>query len=240
MRLRQDSSFFKTAATHVPSSFEATDSAAPSTRAAAPMSAEGALIARCGAGDLDAFDEIVAAHQDRVFNLCYWMLGSHDDAADASQDAFVRAWRSLQTFRGDSTFSTWLHRIAVNASLDVMQRRKRAPLPYSDLNPSGESALDDDEVGARHEDASTPHGAREGDPAFVAARGERRNAVRAALAKLPDHYRIALVLFDIEGSSYDEIAHSLNLPLGTIKSRINRARLALRERLESSRELFED
>ena len=226
--------------TRVPGGLEKPGSGASSTLAMMPAINENALIARCHVGDVDAFDELVAAHQNRIFNVCYWMLGSRDDAADAAQDAFVRAWRSLQTFRGESAFGTWLHRIAVNASLDVMQRRKRAPLPYSDLYPAGESALDDDQIGARHEDASTQAGLHATDPAAVAARGERRRAVRAALAELPDHYRIALVLFDIEGHSYEAIATALKLPLGTIKSRINRARVALRERLESVRELFED
>ena len=203
---------------------------------------ERALVTRCLDGDLDAFDQLVLLHQDRIFNLCYWLLGNREDAADAAQDAFVRAFRSLHTFRGDSAFGTWLHRIGVNASLDVMQRRKRIPLPYSDLDKSGEAESDADELASRLAEenpnpaASTPPS----DPAAISAQRERRHAVREALAALPEHYRLALVLFDIEGHSYDEIAQTLRLPLGTVKSRINRARLALRERLQSTRELFED
>ena len=200
------------------------------------------LIARSRAGDLSAFNQLVAFHQDRIFDLCYWLLGNRDDAADAAQDAFVRAFRSLATFRGDSAFATWLHRIVVNASLDIMQRRKRAPMPYSDLGSSNENEGDTEEFTdylAARQDGS---GARTeaNDPAQLSVQRERRRAVREALAALPEHYRLALVLFDIEGQSYDEIAHTLQLPLGTVKSRINRARLALRDRLQSVRELFED
>jgi RNA polymerase sigma-70 factor (ECF subfamily) len=198
------------------------------------------LVERCRAGDLTAFDKLSSAHQDRIFNLCYWLLGNRDDAADATQEAFVRAFRSLGNFRGESQFGTWLHRIAVNTSLDVIQRRKRAPLPYSDLSSCEDKAgrsHDDEDVQARYgEEEST----LANDPARLSTQRERRHAVQNALADLPEHYRLALVLFDIEGHSYDEIAQTLRLPLGTVKSRINRARLALRDRLQSVRELFVD
>ena len=193
---------------------------------------DSSLVESCRAGDLNAFDVLVERHQNRIFNVCYWMLGNRDEAADASQDAFVRAYRSLASFRGDSAFGTWLHRIAVNCAIDATQRRKRAPVLYSDLKPFGEDEREDPEP-----DASTQplH-----DPSLLALREEKRAAVRHALASLPEHYRVVLVLFDIEGYSYEDIGHTLELPLGTVKSRISRARQSLRERLESSRELFED
>lgn len=190
------------------------------------------LVESCRGGDLNAFDILVERHQNRIFNVCYWMLGNRDEAADASQDAFVRAYRSLANFRGDSAFGTWLHRIAVNASIDATQRRKRAPVLYSDLTPNGEDEREDPEP-----DASTQPPR---DPSLLALREEKRAAVRQALASLPEHYRVVLVLFDIEGYSYEDIGHTLELPLGTVKSRISRARQSLRERLEPSRELFED
>jgi RNA polymerase sigma-70 factor (ECF subfamily) len=175
-----------------------------------------------------AFDAIVALHQNRIYNLCYWMLGNRDDAADAAQDAFVLAFRSLDRFRGDSSFATWLHRIAVNASLDAAQRRKRGPLLYSDLECGDDSPPELDPVDYGQ------------DPQRISARRERSQAVRAAMAELPEHYRIVLVLFDLENHSYDEVAELLSLPLGTVKSRLNRARLALRDKLETEWELFRD
>lgn len=197
-----------------------------------PEIADAALVEHCCAGDLNAFDVLVERHQNRVFNVCYWMLGNRDEAYDASQDAFVRAFRSLSNFRGDSAFGTWLHRIAVNAAIDISHRHKRAPIPYSDLTPAN------NEENENREDLepSTPEGE---DPAHRALREERRTAVRNALASLPEHYRQVLVLLDIEGYSYEEIAHSLKMPLGTVKSRINRARNSMRERLQEARELFE-
>ena len=193
-----------------------------------------ALVERCRTGDLNAFDVLVERHQSRIFNVCYWMLGNRDEAADASQDAFVRAFRSLANFRGDSAFGTWLHRIAINATIDATARRKRAPLPYADLKLSGEDGAERDDP---EPDGSTQPNL---DPAHLAVREERRAAVRNALAALPEHYRVVLVLFDIEGCSYEEIGQTLDLPLGTVKSRISRARLSLRERLQSAWELFED
>lgn len=194
------------------------------------------LIALCRGGDLSAFDVLVERHQNRIFNLCYWMLGHREEAADATQDAFVRAFRSLPNFRGESTFATWLHRIAVNTSLDAAARRKRAPLPYSDVN-AGDG---DDHESPDIDSAPAPGTLADGEPASVALRRERHVAVRAALSRLPEHFRQALVLFEIEGHPYEEIAHMLQLPLGTVKSRINRARLRLRDELQTDRELFEE
>jgi RNA polymerase sigma-70 factor (ECF subfamily) len=200
--------------------------------------ADAELIARCGAGDLDAFDALVERHQNRIFNLCYWTLGSREEAADAAQDAFVRAFRGLKNFRGDSNFDTWLHRIAVNVCIDAARKRRRAPILYADIATLN---ADDDETpdieSRLSRDGSTPDSS---EPGEATLRREKRAAVRAALARLSDHYRIVLILFDIEGHSYEEIAAALNLPLGTIKSRLNRARAQLREELQTARELFED
>jgi RNA polymerase sigma-70 factor (ECF subfamily) len=202
------------------------------------IEADNDLITRCVAGDLDAFDVLVERHQNRTFNLCYWTLGNREEAADAAQDAFVRAFRGLKNFRGDSVFSTWLHRIAVNVCLDVIQKRRRAPLLYSDIAACNADDEPMSDIESRAvEDGSTPGANEPGEAAF---KKEKRAAVRAALARLSDHYRVVLVLFDIEGHSYEEIAGALDLPLGTVKSRLNRARAQLREELQGARELFED
>ncbi|HEX8235096.1 MAG TPA: sigma-70 family RNA polymerase sigma factor [Abditibacteriaceae bacterium] len=186
------------------------------------------LVERCRKGDLAAFDEIVALHQNRIYNLCFWSLGDADEAADATQETFLRAWRAIAKFRGESAFATWLHRIALNVTHDAARRRGRAPLPFSAATST------DDEL----PDTDPPDPAP--GPAQIAAQHERRLAVRRALAALPENHRTVLVLFDIEGYSYEEAAALLELPIGTLKSRLNRARVALRERLEECRELFEE
>ena len=187
--------------------------------------ADAHLVARCRDGDLTAFDELMAQHQNRVFNLCLWLLRDHDAARDAAQDVFIRAFRGLKNFRGDCAFSTWLHRIAVNVANDAHQRRKRTPQPLSELETEDREAPE----AVDHSD----------DPAAASARRERRVAVRRALLELSEPHRVVLVLFDIEGHAYEDICAILQLPMGTVKSRLNRARAALRDKLEPCRELFE-
>lgn len=190
--------------------------------------AELRLIERCREGDTAAFDEIVRQQQQRIYNLCHWMLHDPEEAADAAQDTFVRAYRSLDHFRGDAAFSTWLHRIAVNVCLDAARRRKRTAVPFSTLDSEEESTREQEPTDSSHS------------PAEMADRQERRHAINAALTILSENHRTVLVLLDIQGHSYEEVAAILNLPLGTVKSRLNRARLALREKLEAKRELFQD
>jgi len=185
-------------------------------------------IAAAKNGDTTAFDQLVEAHQDRIFNLCYWQLGNRDDAADAAQDCFVRAFRSLSKFRSESTFATWLHRIAVNVCFDARHKKRKAPLAYTDLGKEDESSLPD---------PATPLSEN---PEQRSLRRERQQAVRRALANLPEHYRIALVLFEIEGYSYETISGIFKTKTGTVKSRINRARLALAEALGQEGELFKN
>lgn len=191
-----------------------------------PAGADLDLVERCRGGDTAAFDGIVAQHQTRIYNLCYWMLNDADDAADAAQDAFVRAYRSLSHFRGECAFGTWLHRIAVNVCLDTARRRKRTPAPFSSLETDEEHSREQEPAEPIH----TPH--------ETADRHERRRAVHEALLQLSEPHRMVLVLLDIQGHSYEEVATMLELPLGTVKSRLNRARLALRDKLEPKRELF--
>lgn len=194
--------------------------------------AESEWIRRAQKGDLDAFDALVALHQNKVFNLCRWNLGNDEDAADAAQDVFVRAWKAIARFRGDCALSTWLHRIAVNVISDTANKRKRAPLPFSGLD-SG----DDDEQTSELEVTDV---SAESNPQDAALRNAKRLAVQKALAQLPENQRAVLVLFDVQGQSYEDVAAILELPLGTVKSRLSRARLALRARLETCRELWDD
>jgi RNA polymerase sigma-70 factor (ECF subfamily) len=173
-------------------------------------------------GDLDAFDRLVERHQERIFRFCLWSLNDRDEAQDAAQDTFIRAFRHLKSFRGDSSFATWLHRIAINVVRDSAKKRQKTPRPFSTL------VKEDEE-----NDFDPPS------PSHTALEHERRLAVRVALGKLSDSHRAVLVLFDLEGRSYEECCALLELPMGTLKSRLNRARAALREALGDQKELFE-
>ncbi|HXF83051.1 MAG TPA: sigma-70 family RNA polymerase sigma factor, partial [bacterium] len=152
---------------------------------------ETTLIARSRTGDLEAYDHLVGAYQDRIYHVAFRITGNREDAWDAAQDAFVRAFQGLRSFRGQAGWGTWLHRIAVNAALDIVRRRPRAA-----------AGLD-------------PLWAAPDDPAAEAARRDVQRRVHAAIAALPPEQRAAVVLRDIAGCAYDEIARILHVPPGT-------------------------
>ena len=184
------------------------------------------LIAACRKGRREAFGELVTRYQDRVFHLAYRLTSSRDDAGEAAQEAFLRAYRSLDAFRGESAFYTWLFRITVN----VARNRQR----YSAARPPARSI---DATAARDPDGNggptlaDKLKARVPDPVDEASRLERKELVEAALAGLDEEQRMMIVLRDMEGRSYSEIAELLDCPRGTVKSRIHRARMALRDML---------
>jgi RNA polymerase sigma-70 factor (ECF subfamily) len=167
------------------------------------------LVRRFQDGNAGAFDIIVERHQGRVYNLCLRVLGDPDEAADASQDAFVAAIRKLHTFRGEAAFTTWLHRVTVNACYDSLRRKRRRPLLH---------VLDDE--GEERPDPAPP----------VPDHAERVGLsidVERALRTVPDEFRVALVMADVEDLPYDRIADILQIPVGTVKSRVFRGRAAL-------------
>jgi RNA polymerase sigma-70 factor (ECF subfamily) len=183
------------------------------------------LIRRSQAGDRRSFDQLVARAYPLVFNTAYRILGDHDLAADATQSSFVRAYRSLHTFRGSSSFTTWLYRIVSNVCLDMVRRQKRQTQSLtldSDEEPQAERDIPDE----------TNH------PERVAIETELQRAVHGALQKLSPEHRVVLTLYDLAGFTYEEIADTLGLPLGTVKSRLNRARLALRDEMARQTELI--
>ena len=180
------------------------------------------LLERARAGDLDAFNDLVECYQDHLFALIVRMVPDRDQASDAVQEAFFSAYRGLTSFRGGSVRS-WLSRIAVNAAMDLQRARKRRPVqPYPELE----------------DDAWQPPAGAETDPERIAVTLERTKALEAALARIGDDQRAAIVLFDVEGYDYAEIAEMTGVSLGTVKSRIHRGRLALRHLLEGRMELF--
>jgi RNA polymerase sigma-70 factor (ECF subfamily) len=178
------------------------------------------LIARVLAGDQGAYTTLVERHSDLVYSIVSRIVLNEADADDVAQEAFVRAYHALPRFRGDSKFSSWLYRIAVNRSLTHLKRTKRRA-----------AALDPD-TGAREEAAATL-GASGDAPDESVLREERRAAVRAAVAQLPPRYRAVVTLFYLEERSYKEAAEILGIPMGTLKTHLHRARAMLREALES-------
>jgi RNA polymerase sigma-70 factor (ECF subfamily) len=185
------------------------------------------LIERSRRGELAAFDELVRRYERSVYNTAYRLSGSYDDASDIAQEAFVRAWNNLKSFRGDSAFSTWLYRIVTNVFLD--DRKRRRARPHRSLEE--EMDLEESSVTRQFEDPSPgPQEMAEGD--------ERRRLLEQAIATLPEAQRAMVVLYHTQGLAYEEIAEITHLPMGTVKSRLNRARLALRDRLGPVAELF--
>ena len=186
-----------------------------------------ALIHAAQNGDLDAFNSLVLAYQDSVYNTALRILGDGELAADASQDAFLSAFRNITSFRGGS-FRAWLLRTVTNACYDELRRRKRRPaVPLEPETGEGEE-LESPRWLA--DPALTPEQELEAD--------ELEHAIQHCLDALPTDFRTVVVLADIQGLDYSEVAVSIRAPLGTIKSRLARARLRLRECLRGFTELL--
>lgn len=167
------------------------------------------LVERYLAGDTAAFDELMRAHQDRVFGVCLRMLRDRDAALDATQETFITVFRKADRFAGRSAFSTWLYRVAVNTCYDATRRAKRnraEPLPEISDPPDEHMA---DEIAAI----------------------DLRSDIESALRRLPDEFRSAVVLSDLEGLALQTVADILEVPVGTVKSRVFRGRKLLAEML---------
>lgn len=175
------------------------------------------LVARARAGDQEAFAHLVEENQNRVYSLALRLVGDREEAADLAQEAFLKAWQGLKSFQGESSFATWIYRLTTNVCIDYLRRQKR--------RQGVETAVSlDDEDSGWAEPADWGQ-----DPQRRLEQSERGRALARAMEQLPDHQRRALVLREISGLSYQEIAQSMDLDLGTVKSRIARARLALRK-----------
>jgi RNA polymerase sigma-70 factor (ECF subfamily) len=165
-----------------------------------------------------AFGELVRRHQDRLFNAVLRLTNHPDDALDVVQDAFVNAYQSLGSFKGDAEFYTWLYRIAFNTAISL-KRRKRALVSLEASGRAGEAAID------------PPDPSENNRPGAALERSEDEAALHAGLARLSHEHRAVLVLKDIEGMKYEQIAEVLGVPVGTVRSRLHRARLELRDLL---------
>ena len=190
------------------------------------------LIERCLKGDTGAFEQLVDRYQQKVFNIAYRMSGNREDALDLSQESFLRAYKALKRFRGQSSFGTWLFRITNNTCIDELRRKKRQP----QLVVSTDAVIKTEDGEYQFEVPDSP----DETPEALALTQELKNQIQQALQNLSEEHRAALVLRDVEGYSYEEIADILQLNLGTVKSRINRARLALRQELSGMEQNLEN
>lgn len=182
------------------------------------------LVAKSLGGDTEALRTIVERYQERVYNVAFQMTGSHEDSLDLAQDSFLRVFRALSSFKGDSSLGTWIHRIAHNIVIDELRKRRRRPVVAMStdtvvITEDGEHML---EWSAPMDEA----------PEEQLLRAEKKREIEQALQRISPEHRSVLVMRDIEGLTYEEVAEVLGLNVGTVKSRLNRARLALREKLK--------
>ncbi len=184
------------------------------------------LIQRAKNGDQDAFGQLVLAHQNKIYTLCVHMVTDREEAADLAQEAFLKAWRSLTSFQGESSFATWMHRLTTNVCLDYLRKQSRRQ------NISTAVSLDDEDSGW------TEPADHSQDPQEQLERAEQKRLLAKALEELPEHHRRMLVMREVSGMSYQEIADALEVDLGTIKSRIARARERLRKILVQDGNFF--
>jgi RNA polymerase sigma-70 factor (ECF subfamily) len=174
--------------------------------------ADAILVARASDGDINAYEQLVRRYQRRIFRMCLNMLGNEADAAEVAQDVFFSVWRALSKFRGEGAFSTWLYRIAMNRCLKVLRQRHPATVPLIDRAGSS------------------------GDPAGEYEARQAAEHIGRAVAALTPEQRAPLLLREVEGLSYEEIARILGLSIGAVKGRLNRARAELAMALEAHNE----
>jgi RNA polymerase sigma-70 factor (ECF subfamily) len=191
----------------------------PGIRAVTGEQSDLALVERVQRGDRAAFDVLVLRYQHKVLKLIMRYVRNAAEAEDVAQEAFIKAYRALPAFRGDSAFYTWLYRIAINTAKNALVSSKRRPVDY-DLDLQNPEQYD---LHARLKESETPEG--------LLLTDEIRETVNAAIASLPEDLRTAIVLREIDGMSYEEIAAAMDCPVGTVRSRIFRAREAIDKRL---------
>lgn len=187
-----------------------------------PLPNESELLDRCAKGDAGAFGQLVSHYENTIFNVVFRMIGRREDARDVTQEIFVKAFRKIRSFEGRSSFATWLYSIAVNRSLSE-RRRLAATLRRSEVQMS---VFDNGETGSSYD----PPGDEPAPDARLRS-SETRRQIEQAVAKLDDDHRAVVVLRDIEGLDYESIGKVLGCSKGTVRSRLHRARVELREKL---------
>lgn len=187
------------------------------------------LVERAKKGDVEAFEQLIEGCEKKVFNIAFRMIANYDDAKEIAQEVFLKAFKSISKFKGDSLFSTWIYKITTNVCLDEIRKRKNKKIVSLDE----EIEMDGNEVKRQIKDEGPG-------PENEAENNEVKKAVIDSINALPDDYKTVIVLRDIQGFSYGEIARFINCPEGTVKSRINRARQSLKNILEKKKELLSE
>ena len=174
------------------------------------------LIRRARTGDLEAYDDLVKRYQERIYATIYHMTSNHEDASDLAQESFIKAYQALKSFKGGSSFYTWLYRIAVNKTINFLKQRKnRNHMSLNDLDFNAEH--DPDLVALVSENT----------PRRAAGLSELQEKLNAALLKLSEHHRLVVILHDVQGQSHEEIAKVMDCNIGTVRSRLFYARQQL-------------
>ena len=186
-----------------------------------------ALVKKAQGGDMDAFEELIRQHQQKVFNIAYRMSGNYDDASDMAQEALIKVYLNFDKFDGKSQFSTWLYRVTTNSCLDQIKKKKK------NVTVSLDSELETDEGTVGREIESTDR-----TPQEELENKELSAEINKALKQLSERHRTIIILRDINGMSYEDVAKTLNCSVGTVKSQVNRARAALKKIMLKNPELF--
>lgn len=183
------------------------------------------LILKASKNNINAFEELISPYTNQLFNFAFRMLKNREDAEDALQETYLKVYKSLNSFEGNSSFKTWLYRITTNVCLDMLRKQKRQT--HQSLNTTDEDG--EHEISIPDETYS---------PEISAKKSAAMDVLKKAMDNLNEEHKIAITLRDINGLSYEEIAEAMEINVGTVKSRINRARTQLRKFLEKDRELF--
>jgi len=189
-------------------------------------STEKALIEKSKKGDMESFETLIREYQKGAYNIAYRMLGNAEDAKDASQESIIKIYKSIKGFKMQSSFKTWFYRVVTNTCLDYRRKRSRNKVLYID------NALNTEE-GSYSRDIEDPSDG----PEELLIKNENKEELQRFIAGMPEKYQTAIILRDIRGLSYLEIEQIMNLPEGTVKSRISRARIMLRDIIYANREL---
>lgn len=184
------------------------------------------LIKKCRSGDVEAFEQLISSYERRAYNIALRVMGNEEDAKDMAQEAFIRIYRAIKDFKEQSAFSTWLYRIVTNVCLDEIRKRKKQKLVS--LEGNLESTIGDVQVET---------GTSSGQPEAAYELEEQKRVIMKAIYELSEEYKTAVILRDIQGFSYEEIAAILDCSSGTVKSRISRGRNLLRDKLRIRLEL---